>query len=301
MRYSVALPHPTRNDEFVDPDVLATLACAIEDAGFDACAVMDHPFPLLQDPRAGGQAFDMFTLGGFLASATKTLTIHLNLIVMGYRNPFVTARSISTLDHLARGRVLVGIGAGYMEAEFDALGAEFARRGPVLDEGVLAMKAAWTGEPITMDGSDWKARGNSMLPTPYSDPHPPLFRGGNTRKAIESAVRHFQGWNPFEAPRSLAKEAKTASIASQAELESRLAYLRETQERFERQEPIQVSLDRPDPAWMEGGRDRIQDEVGRMEELGIDWIVTYMPGASTEEMLENIRDLADAVSVAPAA
>jgi probable F420-dependent oxidoreductase len=299
MRYSVALPHPTRGGEFADPDNLATIACAIEEAGFDACAVMDHPFPLLEDPRAGGQALDLFTLGGFLASATRTVTIHLNLIVMGYRNPFVTARCISTLDHLARGRLLVGIGAGYMEAEFVALGAEFARRGPVLDQGVEAMKAAWTGEPVTMDGDAWQARGNSMLPTPYSDPYPTLFRGGNTRKAIASAVRHFDGWNPFEAPRSLAKEAKTAPIASRADLEARVALLRETEERLERTRPLQISLDRPDPEWMQGGPERVRDEIGYLEQLGVDWVVTYMPGASTPEMLENIRVLADAVSVAP--
>src|SRR5579862_1997929 len=108
MRYSVALPHLSEAPEFADPDVLAEIACAIEAAGFEACAVMDHPFPLLEDPRAGGQAFDMFAMGGYLAAATKHLTIHLNIIVMGYRNPFVVARAVSTLDHLAKGRLMVG-------------------------------------------------------------------------------------------------------------------------------------------------------------------------------------------------
>jgi alkanesulfonate monooxygenase SsuD/methylene tetrahydromethanopterin reductase-like flavin-dependent oxidoreductase (luciferase family) len=260
---------------------------------------MDHPFPYLEDPRAGGYAFDLFTVGGFLAQATERIAIHLNIIVMGYRNPFLTACSICTLDHLARGRLIVGIGAGYMEREFDALGAEFARRGHAVDEGVVAMKAAWTGEPVTMDGENWKARGNSMYPTPFSDPHPRLLRGGNTRNAIRSAARNFDGWNPFEAPRDLANQALTAALDTHAELARRIAMLREFEEEFGRTTPLELSLDKPDPAWLGRGTQAIADEVGELTDLGIGQLVVYLPGSTVAEVQERIDSFAAAV-LAPA-
>jgi probable F420-dependent oxidoreductase len=302
MRYTIALPHVASGPEFTDPDSLARVACAIERAGFDACAVMDHPFPYLEDPRAGGYAFDMFAVGGFLAQATERLAIHLNIIVMGYRNPFITASSICTLDHLARGRLIVGIGAGYMEREFDALGADFAARGKAVDEGIVAMKAAWTGKPVTMQGAGWQARGNTMYPTPFSDPHPPLFRGGNTRSAIRSAARHFTGWNPFEASRDLAGKALTAALESRADLAQRIELLREIEAELERPDRTEVALDKPDPAWLERGSQAIADEVGALTDLGITGLVVYLPGSSVAEVEERIASFAaDVLSAAPPA
>ena len=295
MRYSIALPHLGESDEFADPDKLAEVARAIEDAGFDACAVMDHPFPLLRDPRAGGQAFDMFAMGGYLAAATTRLAIHLNIIVMAYRNPFVVARCVSTLDHLAKGRLMVGVGAGYMEAEFVALGADFSRRGELVDEGVVAMKAAWSGEPITLESTAWSARGNSMLPRPFSDPHPKLFRGGNTKNAIRSAVRHFDGWNPFEAPSDLAKEARTAAIDSRRAFRERLTLLRELEQETGRATPLEISLDKPDPRWLSDGAQSIVEEIEQLEALGVGWLVVYLSGASAAEVIENVRSFASTV------
>ncbi len=299
MRYSVALPHPTQGQGFSDPDVLAEIACAIDATGLDACAVMDHPFPLLEHPEAGGQALDIFALAGYLAAATSRLIVHLNVIVMGYRNPFLVARAVSTLDHLAKGRLMVGIGAGYMKAEFDALGADFSQRGELVDEGVVALKTAWSGEPVTLEAALWSVRGNSMMPPPLTAPHPKLFRGGNSKKAIESAVRHFDGWNPFEAPRGLASEANTAPIASLEDLRQRITFLRETEERLERPNPLELSLNRPDPRWLLPSRDAVVAELEQLAELGIDWIVTYLPGSTKAEVVERVHSLAETVAVSP--
>jgi probable F420-dependent oxidoreductase len=295
MRYSIALPHLSEAEEFADPDVLADVACAIERVGFDACAVMDHPFPLLEDPRAGGQAFDMFAMGGYLAAATKRLAIHLNIIVMGYRNPFVVARSVSTLDHLARGRLMVGIAAGYMKAEFDALGANFERRSELVDEGVVAMKAAWSGDPVTLESSSWRAAGNSMLPRPFTDPHPKLFRGGNSKSAMRGAVQHFDGWNPFEAPRDLAREARTAPIDSREAFRERVALLRELEQEAGRETPLEISLDKPDPLWLTRGPQAVIEEVEQLDDIGVDWLVVYLPGSSSADVIDRVQSFASNV------
>jgi alkanesulfonate monooxygenase SsuD/methylene tetrahydromethanopterin reductase-like flavin-dependent oxidoreductase (luciferase family) len=237
----------------------------------------------------------MFAVGGYLAASTSQVIIHLNLVVMGYRNPFLVARSISTLDHLARGRLMVGIGAGYMRAEFEALGADFSRRGALVDEGVAAMKEAWSGEPVSLEAPTWRARGNSMRPRPFSTPHPKLFRGGNTKQAIESAVRHFDGWNPFEAPLDFARKARTASIASETDLRKRVALLRDLEQQLERRDPLEISLDKPDPAWLRGSPESVADHIGRLEEIGVSWLAIYLSGSTMAEVIEGVHALADIV------
>src|SRR5262245_21320264 len=131
MRLSLGL-ETARSDqpeEFTTGEAIAEMAKAAEAAGFDAVFVTDHPFP---DDRwlAGGghHALDPFVALAFAAASTTTLRLHTNLYVAAYRNPFLSAKAVATLDHLSNGRVILGIGAGYLEPEFDALGVAFDER-----------------------------------------------------------------------------------------------------------------------------------------------------------------------------
>jgi probable F420-dependent oxidoreductase len=166
--------------------------------GIDAVSVSDHPFPKVVPGQAGHHAYDPFVVLALVAGATSRVQLHFSLIVLPYRNPFVVARMLSTLDIASAGRVIAGIGAGYLREEFAALGMPYDGRGARVEESVLAMKAAWTGEPVTMTSDLWRADGNSMEPVPFTRPHPVLWRGGNARGAVLQAVRHFDGWCPFE-------------------------------------------------------------------------------------------------------
>ena len=299
MQYSVSLPRANASAEFSSPDGLGEIAQALERAALDSCALIDHPFPFLEDPRAGGQALDIFALAGFIAAATDRLVIHLNLIVMGLRNPFLVARAVSTLDHLAKGRLLVGVGAGYMEREFGALGADYSHRVALVDEGVIAMKEAWSGEPVTLDGAGWTARGNVMLPRPYTDPHPKLFRGGNTTAAMRSAVAHFDGWSPFEAPSELARTARTAAIGSRVALAARVAKLRELESRSGRSTDLLITLNKSDPTWLQAGSEAVREEVGRLEEIGISRLVVALPASGMSEFIERVEGFATMVGLRP--
>jgi hypothetical protein len=133
-----------------------------------------------------------------------------------------------------------------------------------------------------------------MLPRPFSEPHPRLFRGGNTKQAIESAVRHFDGWNPFEASPDFARKARTASIGSTGELRQRVALLRGLEDRLERR-PLEISLDKPDPTWLRAGRQSVAEEIGQLEELGVSWLAIYLPGSTVAEIIESVQTLADLV------
>jgi alkanesulfonate monooxygenase SsuD/methylene tetrahydromethanopterin reductase-like flavin-dependent oxidoreductase (luciferase family) len=122
------------------------VAAALEASGVDACHVTDHPYPPRTWLDAGGhRALDPFVTLSFAAAVTTRLRLHTNVLVAGYRNPVLAAHAIATLDALSGGRMIIGLGMGYLRAEFAALGVDHQRRGALLDQAVAAMTAAWSG------------------------------------------------------------------------------------------------------------------------------------------------------------
>lgn len=292
MRISVSLPYPDADVEAADPVAIVALAQAVEAAGLDAVAATDHPFPYTEPGRVGHQALDPFVLLGYLAQATTTLALHFNLIVMPYRNPFLTARMLATLDHLSGGRVIASVGAGYMREEFAALGAPFAGRGAALEAGVEAMRAAWTGSSVEWEGDGFRAAGNVMWPVSS----PPLWRGGNTRRAIESAVAAFDGWAPFEADAGTSVQTTTAAMSLDT-LPAQMATLRSIVEETGRTTPLDVCLVRPGPGWMKD-RSRAIETLQELDSLGVTWLTTHVLGRSSEERFGGVETLREIVAAA---
>src|SRR6185503_9841155 len=138
-----------RFDELAGAEAIAELSAGAEAAGFDAVFVTEHPFPDDRWLATGGHhALDPFVALAFAAAATTTLRLHPNLCIPAYRNPFLLAKTVASLDALSGGRVILGIGAGYMEGEFTALGMPYEERNELTDEAITAMRAAWTGESV---------------------------------------------------------------------------------------------------------------------------------------------------------
>ena len=131
-----------------------------------------------------------------------------------------------------------------MQGEFEALGVDYDERGPLVEEGVEALRAAWTGEPVHLETPRFAARGNTMQPVPWREPHPPLWRGGNTRKAIESAAASFDGWCPFEVPEGRNRDTNTATLVGTESLRQRIALFHEAAERHGREGPLDVCSSR---------------------------------------------------------
>ena len=104
--------------------------------------------------------------------------------MLPYRNPFLPAKSVASLDALSGGRVIVGVAVGYLEGEYRALGADFEQRNEIGDEALVAMKLAWKGESFRFRGRDFEAEGNQMLPAPVQHPHPPIWVGGESSSAL---------------------------------------------------------------------------------------------------------------------
>jgi len=293
VQYSVALPTDQVHlgPEFITARAIAEMASAVESAGFSACHVTDHPFPPADWVSGGGHhALDPLVTLSAVAAVTSQLRLHTNVFVPAYRNPFIAAKAISTLDAISGGRVILGVAAGYLAPEFAALGARFEGRGEALDAALAAMKLAWTGQPVVADGRGWSARGNEMLPVPASLPHPPIWIGGNSRAARSRAVAAGQGWAPFPASPGLARAVRTAQLRDVGDLRAALADLRAEVERRGRTEPLEIcAVPFSHPHW----RPRLDPpallaEAAELGELGVTWLSVRLPAPSLTAFLDNV-------------
>ncbi len=290
MKFSISLPKPEDNLGPPGFDAFVELAQAVERIGLHAVSASDHPFPFVVEGEAGHQAYDPFVLLSYVGAATTRIKLHFSLVIAGYRNPFPVARMLGTLDYATGGRVIAGLGAGYLKAEFDAVGGDYANRGPAVDEAVHALRAAWTGDAVTMSGSGWQATGNVMLPRPATSPHPPLWRGGNTRKAIAHAVRDFDGWSPFEVGAEGSKQTTTTEL-SLDNLPARMADLREAIDADGRTRPLDVCYVRTSRRWLKDP-DVTAEHLERFAAAGIDWLEFNIVGQRVEEWIEGVESFA---------
>jgi probable F420-dependent oxidoreductase len=292
MRFSVGLPTDkvAAGDEFIGPGAVAEVAAAVEAAGFDACYVSDHPAPSARWLAAGGHhTVDPFVALALAAAATSRLRLQTNLLVAPYRNPFLVAKAVATLDVMSGGRVVVGVGAGYQKAEFAALGADFDDRNAIVDDTIDALRRIWTGEAVSIESDRFSAREIVSLPRPVQRPGPPVWVGGNARRAIRRAVDVADGWMPFPTPAGVEGALRTASISSVADLAERIGYLRTYADEVGRTAPLDVcftpfGLGMHDAAGFDPAR--VVDEIAALAAVGVTWCTVALPGGTRRDFLE---------------
>jgi probable F420-dependent oxidoreductase len=129
-----------------------------------------------------------------VAARTSRLRLGTNVYVLPLRHPIAVARMATTLDVLSGGRFSFGVGAGWLEEEFEAVGADFSRRGALVRESVRAMKALWTEEEPTFRGRTWSFGPVRFEPKPVQKPHPPILVGGESEAALRRAAAVGDGW-----------------------------------------------------------------------------------------------------------
>jgi probable F420-dependent oxidoreductase len=245
VKISLGLPtsRVDKPGEFGTGEAVMEMARAAEAAGFDAVYVTEHPMPPDAWMATGGHhALDPFVALSFAAAATARLRLQTNLCVLPYRNPFLTAKAVASLDVLSGGRVILGVATGYLEGEFEALGVDFSERNELTDEALVVMKEAWTGQSVSSRGRHFKAGGNTMLPRPIQEPNPPVWIGGNSRRAIRRAVELADGWVPMPNSATTASRRHSPAMETLADLEGRIAYARSHAQSVGRKEPLTIAF-----------------------------------------------------------
>jgi probable F420-dependent oxidoreductase len=180
------------------PDELVAAVRAAEEAGFDSVWAGEHivlPDPQVPPSPMGPQdpALDSLLALTWAAAHSTTMRLATGIVILPQRNPLVLAKEVATLDVLSGGRVMLGVGAGYLEPEFRAIGANFAERGAVTDEYLDALHALWYDDHPEYRGRFVDFAGVDAHPRPVQQPIP-LVVGGHTRPAYRRAVARAHGW-----------------------------------------------------------------------------------------------------------
>jgi probable F420-dependent oxidoreductase len=147
--------------------------------------------------RIGAGIYDPLVTLAVAAGATSRVRLGTTVLIVPYRNPVVTAKMVSSLDALSGGRVVLGVGAGWLAEESAALGVPFAERGPMTDEYLAAMRELWTSPAPSFAGKYTRFSGLKFEPKPVQKPHPPIWVGGHGRASLRRAAEIGAAWHPI--------------------------------------------------------------------------------------------------------
>ena len=215
-----------------------------EALGFESVMAGDHillptggtnQYPYTADGSFSRPADEPFletmTMLGYMAACSDTIRLGSTVIILPYRNPIVQAKMFSSLDVLSGGRMICGVGVGWLEKEFDTLGVSYAERGPMSDEYLEIFKVLWTQADPEYHGRYYEIEGIQFSPKPVQQPHIPIWVGGHSRPALRRAARYGDCWHTTR---------QTPDFVAQ-----NLPYLREQAERSGRDpDSITISLKR---------------------------------------------------------
>jgi probable F420-dependent oxidoreductase len=278
MKFGIAFAN---TGPYAGPDGATTLARAAEEAGFESLWTVEHvvvptgyqsTYPYSPDGKMpGGGAFDIpdpLIWLTWVAACTTTLKLATGILILPQRNPVVLAKEVATLDVLSGGRMLLGVGIGWLEEEFDVLGVPFADRGPRTEEYVEAMRALWSQDEPTFSGATVSFTGAVMRPRPVAG-SVPVVVGGHSPAAARRAGRVGDGFFPGKGdlPALLEEVRKSAAEAGR--------------------DPDAIEITWSGASVL-GGGDGAVDEVGRLAELGVCRLVvpplTYNPAGIGEAL-----------------
>jgi probable F420-dependent oxidoreductase len=185
---------------------VARLAEAAERFGYDLVTCSEHvAVPTDAVPVRGGTYWDPLATFGYLAARTSRIRFLTNVLVLGYHHPLEIAKRYGTLDRVCNGRLILGLGVGSLEEEFDLLGVPFADRGARADDSLRALRAALSQPEPTYDGEYVRFSGMVVDPCAQQE-RVPLWIGGRTARSLRRAVELGDGWCPFAVKPAQARE-----------------------------------------------------------------------------------------------
>jgi probable F420-dependent oxidoreductase len=311
MEYGFYLPNSGAGAE---PDALADIAKQGDRLGFYCMVMPDHilqpnqvdstyPYSLTGDILAAGQSGDgewpeQITTLAYLAGVTERIRLVTSVMIIPYRNPILTAKMLSTLDMLSKGRLILGAGVGWMEEEFELLDAPpFAERGAVTNEYLEAFIELWTKDDPKFEGKYVNFSNITFLPKPVQKPYPPIWIGGQSKPAIRRAARLGDAWHPVG--------AIPATPLEPEELAENLVLLRDYAEKAGRDpSKIQVSVKAPlyDSGDSSGPRrrftgsaDAVRQDVQTYSDVGVTHLIFDFRTADPHQTEDRMAQFAEEV------
>lgn len=280
------------------PAEIERVAVAADRLGFAHVACSDHAIvPRSYAPAMGATWYDAISTLAYVGGRTSRVELLTHVLVLPYHQPLVLAKSLATLDAMTRGRLLVGVGSGHLKPEFKILHVPFEERGAITDEYIDILRTLWTAAEPSFDGKYFSFRDLIVEPRPHRRPHPPIWVGGNVRRAVRRAVERGDGWVPWQ--------------LSFDELADLMAYGNELRERRGDERPWHVvapfpTIDLLGRARATSGSDKevlraspadVAAEVARYRELGVGRLHVSFVSTSCEELVDQMEAFATQVVV----
>ncbi len=186
---------------------LVAVAKAADDAGAFFVGVCDHVALPNNDytEKMSPTWYDTVATLGYLAAHTENVRLLSSVVIAGYRHPLVTSKAFSTLDHLSGGRAVLGVGAGHVAGEFEALGVDFAKRGEITNETIDALRGAFRNEYSEFHGTYFDYGPVGQGPRPVAG-DVPIWVGGSSKPALRRVAERGDGWIPQGTPRAQMRE-----------------------------------------------------------------------------------------------
>ena len=296
---------PTRGALATQQAVLA-LAQRGEQLGFAHLALPDHviiprsitsPYPYNAARKmagaSDGDCLEQLAVLAYLAAATSKIRLLTSVMVAPHRPPVFTAKALATIDVLSNGRLDVGIGAGWMDEEFQAIGAPpFAERGKVTDEYLRIFKVLWTQDSPHYEGQYAKFHDVTFLPKPLQKPHPPIWVGGESPAALRRVIALGDAWYPIGSnPQFLLNTLELFTGAIERLRQDAVRAKRDPQSIAiaywapwykETQTPI---IDDGKRQLFTGSDDNVADDIRAFRELGVSSLLFNFARASLAESL----------------
>ncbi|MFJ3926129.1 LLM class F420-dependent oxidoreductase [Streptomyces sp. NPDC090022] len=293
LAYGMQLPVQSQSTIYAEPweaaagvaDLVA-VARAADRAGFGYLATCDHvAIPRRLAGPMGTVWYDPVATLAHLAAVTEHVRLLSHVAIVALRHPLLSAKQYATLDHLSGGRLILGVGAGHVTEEFEALGVDFARRGALLDETLDALRAALGPEEYPeFEGEHVRFRDLGQLPRPAQE-RIPVWVGGSSPAAVRRAALRGDGWLPQGDPRE--------------KLPAQIARLRELREAAGVTGPLEIgaiteALYVGEPAWDTGRRtltgkpEALAESLRAYREIGVDQIQVRFRSRDRAELVDQI-------------
>jgi len=282
MRIGVTVPNV--HETLAERSTIEAVARMGDELGFDSVWCNDHlamptasgdgatepAYAAAYGEQRGQRIYEPLIVLAYLAAVTRRVLLGTSVYLLPLRSPLLAARQAVSLDGLSAGRLVLGVGAGWLESEFDAVGVPYRQRGRRTDEAIAMLKS--------LCGAD----GGGFLPKPVQRPHPPLWIGGRSEAALRRAARAGDAWHPSHLT---VDELRRQIPALHAECE-RAGRPADEVAVTTRRKLVRAPTD--DARVLQGDAAAIAATVAELEQVGVSHLVVEIPGSSEGELLENL-------------
>jgi probable F420-dependent oxidoreductase len=255
-----------------------------EGLNFDSIWTTDHIAVNKQYADPYGSIFESLMTLSFAAAHTEHVKLGTSIIVLPMRNPIIFAKQTATLDQLSDGRLILGLGAGWMDDEFATLGFNFRDRGKIMNEQIRLLRILWTEAKPEFDGHFFKFSEIAFLPKPVQETGPQIWIGGSSLSASKRVARLGDGWHPVGlSPREFAQgKEKLNSILKSGR---KIAMSVRVPVKISPSAKTTYTMSSGDQAYMVGGgREAVVREIEAFEQAGLDHLVCYFGNEPYEQV-----------------